>query len=426
MKRSLVGLVGLVVALVCFLAIGPTWVWAEKPIVLGVPTSLGFIEGKEGLAAVQMAVEEINSAGGVNVGGTKRPFEVVSLDTRGAEPGVPVAEVIKGYKKLIFENKVNFIVVGAFRSEAAIACMDLVSQHKVPMLLAIAMSPVVEEKIKSEYDKYKYTFRLCLNSVYLVKYLGGTMAYLNKEFGFNKAYIMVQDVAWARKTGEILAENVFKKTGWEIIGHEAYPTGAVDFASGLTKAKEGKAEVIVPIFDMPTSGVLVKQWKAMKIPAVLAGFISPLAGPSAWDAFDKQIAGALNCIYEIGNFPSQKWPKSVEFYEKYQKKYGKPIESGHGPAPAYESVYVLKEAIERAGTIEADKVVEALEKTDREGVMGRIKFDKGHQVIFGDDPKEAAMGAMFQWREPGKRVAVLPQSLAEDKILLPEGLKPAK
>jgi len=412
--------------LVGLFVLGAHKAYGEKPILLGVPTALGFLEGKEGLAAVEMAVEEINKAGGVKVGDKKLPFKVVSLDTRCAEPGIPVAEVIKGHKKLILEDKVNFIVLGTFRSEAAVACMDLISQYKIPMLLSIAMTPVVEQKVKEDHNKYKHTFRVCLNSVYLVKYLAGTMGYINKEFGFNKVYIMHQDVAWARKTAEILSQDVLKKAGWEVVGLEAYPTGAVDFSSGLTKAKEGNAQVILPIFDMPTSGVLVKQWKTMKVPALLCGFISPLAGPGAWQAFDKQIAGALNMIFEVGNIPSQKVPKSVEFYNNYQKKYGKPIEAGHAPAPAYESVYILKEAIEKAGSIDGDKVVEALEKTDREGAMGRIKFDNGHQVIFGEDPKEAAVGAMYQWNEKGERVIVYPSSLAEGKIQLPEGLKAGK
>ena len=119
-------------------------------------------------------------------------------------------------------------------------------------------------------------------------------------------------------------------------------------------------------------------------------------------------------------------PKSVEFYEKYQKKYGKPIEAGHSPAPAYEMVYMLKEAIERAGSVNGDKVVAALEKTDRQGAMGRIKFGKGHQVIYGNDPEVEALGCMIQWREPGKRVIVYPPSVAEAKIQLPEGLKSLK
>jgi branched-chain amino acid transport system substrate-binding protein len=177
---------------------------------------------------------------------------------------------------------------------------------------------------------------------------------------------------------------------------------------------------------MPQSGILVKQWKSMKVPALVAGFISPLAGPAAWKSFDQKIAGAMNSIFEIGNVPCPKVPKSVEFFEKYKKKYGKPIEAGHSPAPAYEMVHILKEAIERAGSIEGDKVVPELEKTDRMGAMGRIRFNKGHQVVYGNDPKETALGCMIQWRAPGERVVVYPQAVAEGKIQLPAGLKPVK
>lgn len=399
---------------------------AAEPIILGVPTSLGFLEGKEGLACVNMAVDEINAAGGVNVGGDMRPFKVVAIDARGAEPGVPVSDVIRAHKRLILEDKADFIVFGSFRSECAIACMDLVGQHQIPMLLGTAMSPGMQKKVVKEYDKYKYTFRVCLNAVYLIKYLGGTMAYLNKEFGFNKVFIMNQDVAWARKTGDLMIKLVFEKMGWDVVGRQSYPTGASDFSSGLMKARAKGAQVILPIFDMPQSGILVKQWKTMHIPALMAGFISPLAGPGAWKSFDGKIAGAMNCIFEIGNMPCPKVPASVEFYEKYRKKYGKPIEAGHSPAPAYEMVYVLKDAIEKAGTLDGDKVVAALEKTDRQGAMGRIRFGKDHQVVYGNDPEVEALGCMIQWREPGKRVIVYPPSVAEAEIELPEGLTPVK
>ncbi|MEJ2587707.1 MAG: ABC transporter substrate-binding protein [Deltaproteobacteria bacterium] len=424
MKKSIFSLS--VLAFLFVLLTPMTPVMAAEPIILGVSTSLGFLEGKEGLACVNMAVDEINAAGGVNVNGVKRPFKVIAIDARGAEPGVPVSDVIRAHKKLILEDKANFIVFGSFRSECAIACMDVVGQHKIPMLLGTAMSPGMQKKVMSNYDKYKYTFRVCLNAVYLIKYLGGTMAYLNKEFGFNKVFIMNQDVAWARKTGDLMIKLVFDKMGWKVVGRQSYPTGSSDFSSGLMKAKAKGAQVILPIFDMPQSGILVKQWKTMHIPALMAGFISPLAGPGAWKSFDGKIAGAMNCIFEIGNIPVPKVPKSVEFYEKYEKKYGKPIEAGHSPAPAYEMVYILKDAIEKAGSLDGDKVVAALEKTDRKGAMGRIKFGKDHQVIYGNNPEVEAMGCMFQWREPGKRVIVYPPSVAEAKIELPEGLKPAK
>jgi len=401
--------------------------YAAEPIVIGVPTSLGFLEGKEAHKVVQMAVSEINAKGGVTVGGTKRMIKVVATDLRDAAPGVPVPEALLGLEKLILEQKPTAIVVGPFRSEALIAGMDLIAKYKVPMLGTIAMSPGSEAKLKKDPEKYKYIFRTCLNAVHLVKYLAGNMALINKQFGCNKVYVMHQDVAWARATADFVKKMYFDKAGWEVLGMEAYPTGTSDFSSALMKARAQGAQVIMPVFDMPQSGILVKQWKAMKVPALMAGFISPLAGSEAWNTFDGKIGGALNSIFELGSaIDSPKVPNSVKFYNKYQKTYGKPLQAGHGPAPAYESVYILAEAIERAGSLDPDAIVAELQKTDRMGVMGRIKFDEGHQVVYGMDPKETAVGLVFQWTEDGNRKIVFPEPIAEATIQLPPGLKSLK
>lgn len=414
-----------VVAFAWFIA-GPA-AYAADSIVIGVPTSLGFLEGKEAHKVVQMAVSEINAKGGVTVGGTKRMMKVVATDLRDAAPGVPVPEALLGLEKLILEQKPTAIVVGPFRSEALIAGMDLIAKYKVPMLGTIAMSPGSEAKLKKDPEKYKYIFRTCLNAVHLVKYLAGSMALINKQFGFNKVYVMHQDVAWARATAGFVKKMYFDKAGWEVMGMEAYPTGTSDFSSALMKARANGAQVIMPIFDMPQSGILVKQWKGMKIPALMAGFISPLAGSGAWKTFDGKIGGAMNSIFELGSaIASPKVPNSVKFYNKYQKTYGKTLQAGHGPAPAYESVYILAEAIERADSLDPDAIVTELQKTDRMGVMGRIKYDQGNQVVYGNDPAETAVAAVFQWTEDGKRKIVFPASIAEAEIQLPPGLKSLK
>jgi branched-chain amino acid transport system substrate-binding protein len=400
---------------------------AAEPIIIGVPTSLGFLEGKESQKVVQMAVSEINAKGGVTVGGQKRLLEVSSMDIRDAAPGVPVPEALLGIEKNILEKKPVGIVVGPFRSEALVAGMDLIAKYKTPMIGTIAMTPASEAKVKEDPEKYKYVFRNSLNSVFLVKYLAGIMEAINKQFGFTKVFIMRQDVAWTGAAADIVQKTYFEKAGWEVLGQEAYPTGASDFSSGLMKVKASGAQVILPIFDMPQSGILVKQWKSMNIPALLAGFVSPLAGSDAWKTFDGKIGGAINCIFEMGSaIASDKLPKSVEFYNKYKKIYGKELQAGHGPAPAYESVYILAEAIERAGSLDPDAVAAQVKKTDRMGIMGRIRFDAGNQVVYGFDPKETAVAAVFQWTEDGKRRIVFPDTLAEAKIQLPQGLKSAK
>jgi len=423
-KRELVLSLAVVVCMGIFFAQGAL---AADPIVIGIPTSTGFLEGKEALKAVNLAVDEINAKGGVNVGGTKRPFTVESVDIRDAAPGVPVPEALLGLEKIILSKKPAALIVGPFRSEALMAGMDIIAKYKVPLLGTIAMSPGSEAKIKKDPEKYKYVFRTCLNAVHLVKYLAGTMALINKEFGFNKVYVMHQDVAWARATAGFVKKVYFDKAGWDVLEVEAFPTGTSDFSSSLMKARAKGAQVIMPIFDMPQSGTLVKQWNAMKVPALLAGFISPLAGSEAWKTFDGKIAGAMNTIFELGSaLPSDMYAPSRTFYDAYKKTYGKEIQAGHGPAPSYESVYILKEAIERAGSTDPDAIVAELEKTDRIGVMGRVKYDEGHQAIYGFDPKETCVSSVFQWTADGKRSIVFPASIAEGKIQLPAGLKAVK
>lgn len=398
---------------------------AAEPIVLGVPSSLGAVEGKESLNAVKLAVEEINQAGGVKVGGQARQMVVEAIDIRDSSPGVPVPEALLGIEKMILEKKPHALLVGPFRSEALLAGMDIIAKYKVPMLGTIAMTPESEKKIQSDPEKYKYIFRVSLNVPNWAKLLGGTMKALQTQFGLNKVYLMNQDVLWARGTANAM-KGWYTANGWYVQGHDEYPTGAGDFAPVLMKAKTGGAQVLFTCFDMPESGILVKQWKSQKVPALMVGFISPMTGQGAWKAFDGKIGGVLNAIFELGSIPSQKYAPATAFYQAYEKKYGKGLEAGHGPAPSYESVYLLKEAMEKAGSTEADAVVAALEKTDRKGVMGRVKFDAGHQVIYGTDPAEAATACFFQWTEDGKRQIVYPPALAEGEIKLPSWMKPAK
>jgi branched-chain amino acid transport system substrate-binding protein len=395
------------------------------PIVIGVPTALGSIEGRDGWMAIQMARDEINAKGGVQVGNTKHKIEVYSIDTREHEPGIPVQDALTATEKLILEKKPHAIALGNFRSEVLLASMDLMSKYKLPYICSIAMTPLFQKKITDEYDKYKYCFRNCLNAPYLVMYLQGVMGFVKKQFNFSKAYIIVQDTLWAQGTGKGL-DKWYKENGWEVASFDAYALGASDFSPSLIKVRAQKAQVIVPIFDMPQSGILLKQARAMQIPALLAGFISPVAPENAWQVFEKEVDGMVNLIFEIGPVPVKAVPKSVAFNENFGKKWGKDARinlSGHGPGPSYDSVYIFANAIERAKTVEPDALVSALEKTDLSGVIGRIKFGKDHQVIFGFDPKETALGCAFQWRKPGTRAVVFPEVVAESKIELPPYMK---
>jgi branched-chain amino acid transport system substrate-binding protein len=392
--------------------------YGGEEIILGVASSLSLLEGRESLEAVQLAVDQINARGGVPVGEKRLPIRIEAVDIEDAWPKTSISDVLEHLETFIVGKKVHAVVVGPFRSETLLAGMDLFARHKIPLLGAIAMSPASEAKILKD-PKYKYIFRVGLNSKYLVDYLINTMKLLRKQYGFNKVYIMNQDSAWTRTTASLMVRLYFDRSDWKIIGLDTYPSGTSDFSAGLMKAKDNGAEILLLLFDMPESEILVKQWDRMRGQALLCGFISPMVGPGAWRSFDGKIASTLNVIFELGNIPSPRWEPSMAFHKAFAKKYGREIEAGHGPAPAYESVFILSEAIERAASLDPDKIVTALEATDRTGVMGRIRFHRGRQVIFGNDLKNDALACIIQWGRDGHRKIVYPLSIADAEIELP-------
>ncbi len=391
---------------------------AADKIIIGVATSLTSMEGRESYNAVAMALDQVNSNGGIQVGEVRMAVKLESIDLRDSQKEIDVPTTLRKLEHFIKEKQVHAILVGPFRSEILLPAMDIFAKYKVPMLGSIAMSPASDSKIMKD-PKYKYVFRVGLNSKYLVDYLINSMRFLKKKFGFNKVYIMNQDVAWTRTSISLMIKIYLKKAGWEIKGLDIYPSGTENFLEGLKKAQIQKTDVILALFDMPQSSNLVKQWNQMKSSTMLFGFISPMVGPGAWKRFQGNIAGSMNIIFELGNIPSVKHSPALMFYQAYRKRYGLDIQSGHGPAPSYDSVFILAEAIKRAGSLDPDKIVSALEKTDRIGVMGRTRFNQGHQIIFGNDPHKDALACIIQWTKDGKRNLVYPPSIADIGIYLP-------
>ncbi|MBW1944163.1 MAG: ABC transporter substrate-binding protein [Deltaproteobacteria bacterium] len=394
---------------------------APREIILGVPTSLGTLEGKQSHMAAVLAVEEINKKGGVKVGDAKVPFRIEALDIRDASPGVPVPEALLGLQKIILEKKAQFIVVGPFRSEAILAGMDIIAKYKTPMLATIAASPGYGAKILKD-PKYKYCFRVGADGRHMVGGIISSLFMLKQKFGFNKVYILNQDVAIMRAVAKIV-KDVAGGKGFDILGTERFPTGSTQFSSALMKVKASGAQIILSVFDMPECAIMVKQTYAMKLPVALTGFAQPMTHPNAWKTFDGNIAGVINLMVELSNMPLKNWPKSLAFHEAFNKRWGIPVGAGKGPAPTYESVYILKTAIERAGSLDPDAVVSELEKTDYVGLLGRTRFNKAHQVPYGSDPNETALVGNFQWSKKGERVVVSPKSVAEAGVWLPDYMK---
>jgi branched-chain amino acid transport system substrate-binding protein len=415
----------LVILSVSLIALPAGLALAAKPIVLGAPLSTAFLYGWDAERALTLAIEEINAAGGVDVKGEKRPFKVEVIDTRDLEPGVPVSEALLVVEKLILEKNADFIVGGPVRSEAGLAAMDLLSKYKkISILSTGVLTPAYHARVAKEYDKFKYCFRITGEAKWIaVGEQIPSMVEAGIKFGLHRLFVMIQDVAHARAFGSIFAKFMAEK-GWSVIGEpEVYPTGATDFSMGLLKARREKAEIIAICMDMPECSILIKQWYDMKIPALPFGsIINAAEQPGFWKATEGKGEYCLANVVNAGNAPSNATPWTMKFVKAYEKRWNIEPE-GYGTSSSYMVPYVLKDAIERAGSLQPDAVVEALEKTDMMGVYGRIRFDpKSHQVIPSLDPKEGAVGTIFQW-QAGKRVVVFPESIAMGEIKLPPWMK---
>ncbi|MEW6071362.1 MAG: ABC transporter substrate-binding protein [Planctomycetota bacterium] len=394
----------------------------RESIQLGAPLSTAYLYGWDAERGIRLAVEEINAAGGVAVGGAVYPFEVEVIDTRDLEPGVPVDDAIKAVEKLILQKGVDFLVGGPVRSESALAVMNLLAKHeKVSIITTGVLSPKYHEAIAANYDRYKYCFRDTSDVITLGKDLMEVMGEIRAEFGLERVFIMVQDVTHARRAGEYVQE-LLAERGFSVVGHEVYPTGTTDFAPGLLKSRSGDAQMIFIWMDMPETAILLKQWKGLQLESLPIGFMSAAEQPGFWAASDGSAEYTVVDLINGGNAPGAITPWTSRFVAAYEARWGLEPE-GYGASSSYMAVYAYKDAIERAGTLDAGAVVRALEELDLPGVYGRMRFDpRSHQIIPSTDPNEGAVGCVFQWQD-GKRVVIWPECAATGELRLPPWMK---
>jgi len=179
--------------------------------------------------------------------------------------------------------------------------------------------------------------------------------------------------------------------------------------------------------DMPTLPVCFKQWKSMKIPTMLFLDFAVITSPKAWATYGQDLDYVLVLPFPGGTAaPVKALPQSMYFHKKWQEKKYPIMDDPRVVSSAYDAVYILKDAIERAGfvpTKDPDKFASIIEATDMMGVSGRIKFDKSsHQQIFNGNPKESAIIVAYQWRA-GKMIPVFPELVAEAKVELAPWMK---
>lgn len=416
----------LVVFLFMVLGIGLFWVnssqTASKPIVVAIPTALKSDYGYDATHAVELAVSEINAKGGVLVGGEKRQIKIITADTRDMDPTTPIHDALLAAEKVILEQKPDAILIGFGRSEALMAGMDLIAKYKIPYVGSYAQTHMFQKQFATDPAKYKYLFRVCTDATIVPRTLTDSLDVLKNQYGLTRFFVLQQDTLLSKGFMGVLKAHC-QKTGWEEVGYEVIASDSTDFSAALTKVKEKKAQVVLTMWDVAQGGtIMIKQYAAMKVPALIVGHIVGVSSARGWEIIGSDIEYCIQTEGSLGSaIPLQKVPKAREFVERFVKKYGL-ARSQWITGSAYDGAYVLAGAIERTGSLDPEKLITELEKTDYRGVTGRIRFDKTHQAIFGNDPAETAVCLSYQWQK-GKMVPIYPPSVAEGKIILPPWMK---
>lgn len=392
-----------------------------KPILVGAPVPRASAYGQNGERGMILAAEEINAAGGIKLGKTMHPLKLEIIDTRDEEPGVPTSEVLLALEKLILQKKSDVIVGGPVMSECGLAAMDLYSKYKVVDIVSIGCyTPGWDKKVASDLTKYKYSFRESGSVAWYIKEGVDLLHQMKEKFGFTKMFISIDDSAMCRGASEIV-KNLAVKDGWEVVGFDKHPIATTDYSVALTECKKSGAQVLFIWAYSPETSIMMRQWADMEVPALPIGFIGAAEDPGFWEATKGKGAYTVVTLSETGCTPSNVTPLTMKYYNAFKKRWGVPPRST-GCVSAYEGLYVLKDAIERAGKLENEAIIAALERTNLPVVRGTIRFDQNHQVIYGYDPKESVLGNWVQWQD-GQRVTVFPQAAAMGSIKMPPWLK---
>ena len=167
-----------------------------EPIVIGAPIPRASTYGQNGERSMILAMEEINAAGGIKLGGQKRPIKLEIVDTRDEEPGVPTSEVLLAIEKLILDKKVKILAGGPCMSECCLAALDLFPKYKVLSIVNIGCwTPGWHAKTGKDIANYKYSFRLSGNVAYWIPNIVTLLNNIKEKYGFNKMYITVAEAA---------------------------------------------------------------------------------------------------------------------------------------------------------------------------------------------------------------------------------------
>jgi branched-chain amino acid transport system substrate-binding protein len=382
---------------------------AEDPIKIGVIAETSAISGVGIPNGAKLAAEEINAAGGLN----GRKVEIVEYDDHNS-----AADAVRAFQRAAQQDKVN-AVIASYISEVVLALEPWAGRLHMPLITPGAASNEITKRVHDDYDHMKYVFHGYLASTQIADAVcEAGKDLLVKDMKAKTAVVVSEDAAWTIPLDEEYLK-CLPAIGIKVLDHIRLSPDTTDFTPIFNKIEGLKPDVMVTgishVGVQPTV-----QWQQQQVPIPMYGVSSQATSSTFW----KDTNGATEgVVFNMVSAPDVAVsPKTIPFAQAYQKKYG--IVPGYAAYTAYDDVYMWVDAIKRAGSTDPDKMVDAMEKTDYTGTIGRIVFlPKTDQFAHG--MKIAAgyvSGLMVQWQN-GNQVTVWPENVATGKMKFPAFIK---
>ncbi|MCO5131385.1 MAG: amino acid ABC transporter substrate-binding protein [Xanthobacteraceae bacterium] len=363
------------------------------PLPLTGPLAPEAIKQKQGY---DLWAEEANKAGGIDVGGKRYKVEIVYTDYQSNTP-----RSVQATEQMITQNKVNFLF-GAFGSGAAKAASSVSEKYRIPTIAAAASSAQV-------YDQgYKFLFGTFTPNDTLTTPL--TKLVREKAPDVKKVAILARNDLFPLAIAQELEKSA-KANGMEVVYFEKYAINTLDHSAALSQMK-----ALAPQWIFVTGYIndLLLVRKQMVDQQMKAPVVSMIAGPAYQEFIDAAGQSAENISSAAWWHPAVRYEgkdvfkSTVNYVKLFRDKYKATPDYAQASASAAGAIFQL--AIEKAGSIDPQKVRDALASLDVMTFYGPVKFGPTGQIVSLEPPVFQIQGA--------KPVVLLPAAIKQGEFRL--------
>jgi len=359
------------VAVIVFLPKAPS----TEPIKIGLLeplTGSSSSHGRGGLIGAQIAVEDINEAGGI----LGRPVVLISEDTEGNPD-----KAVSAATKLITVDKVD-VLIGCVLSSEALAVAEVAADNQIIYINSNPLTNAFTQLVADNYERYKYLFRTQWNGTQWM--YGWFEAITDLWDNLTKVSFVTEDLLWAREATLDL-EALCNASG---IGYQdvLFTPGTTDFTPEIAAVEAFDPDVVLVDLLLATSMTIQKQWWALKPDVIFIGASGCLSDGNAirdLGAEDTNFTLTYSEYWRINQTS-----KTVDFYDRFVSY------SGFLPfgtaACTHDAIACWADAIGAAGSMDTNAIIHQLEIGTFEGVRGMYTFMANHQAGF-------IPGVMLQW-----------------------------